>query len=251
MDEKICKLKLKRRIIKMNKENSYTNYSLLCKVQKEADKIYYWNNMEKLFPLLDAFLQNWEEVKILSHQHFDKIKWDKKINANRSSSSAAPTGGSNNKWNYETLKKVMTLYLEDKTYHNYIFDRKNEEIKIPSVHKKGYPFHYSTEIFGRIKKVKHDPSGVIEQTPMDFRLKIPYCFSHDHYNMYVDISFNEAIFSKEEMNTLVSKIVPIVFAKKIFVNENIKGMHYYVSTYEDMKVYFKEEEHLWREIIYK
>ncbi len=142
----------------------------------------------------------------------------------------------------------MTLYLEDRTYHNYIFDKKNEEIKIPPIHPKGYPFHFSTEIFGRIKKVKHDPSGVIEQTPMDFRLNIPYCFTHEPYNMFVDISFNESVFSKEEMNELVSEIVPIVFAKKVFKNENIIGMHYYVSTYEDMKVYFKEEEHLWKEV---
>jgi hypothetical protein len=232
----------------MRKEISYTNYSLLCKVLTEVDKIYYWDNMQKLFPLLDVFLKDWEEVKILSHQHFNKMKWDKKEKVNRSGSSVAPTGGSNNKWSYETLKKVMTLYLEDRTYHNYIFDRKNEEIIIPAANSKGYPFHYSTEIFGRIKKVKHYPSGVIEQTPMDFRLKIPYCFTYDPYNMFVDISFNENIFSINEMNDLISKIAEIVFAKKIFMNEHIIGVHYYVSTYEDMKVYYKEEEHLWKEV---
>jgi hypothetical protein len=232
----------------MMKENSYTNYSLLCKVPTEADKIYYWDNMQKLFPLLDTFLKHWEEVRILSDQHLTKLKWLKKENVNRVISSIAPTGGSKNKWSYDALKKVMTLYLEDRTYHNYIFDKKNEEILVPPINKKGYPFHYSTEIFGRIKKVKHDPTGVIEQTPMDFRLKIPYCFTHDPYNMFVDISFNEAFFTKDEMNNLISKIASFVFAKKIFKNEHIIGMHYYVSTYEDMKIYFKEEEHLWKEI---
>jgi hypothetical protein len=230
------------------KENSYTNFSLLCKVPTEADKIYYWDNMQKLFPLLDVFLKEWEEVRILSDQHFNKLKWDKRENVNRMSGSKAPTGGSKNKWGYKTLKNVMSKILEDRTYHNYIFEKKNEEILIPPINKKGYPFHYSTEIFGRIKKVKHDPTGVIEQTPMDFRLKIPYCFTHDPFNMFVDISFNEAVFTKDEMSNLISKISPIAFAKKIFKNEQIIGMHYYVSTYEDMKIYFKEEEHLWKEI---
>jgi hypothetical protein len=229
-------------------ENSYTNFSLLCKVPTEADKIYYWDNMQKLFPLLNAFLKNWEEVRILSHQHFNKLKWDKKELVNRCSSGVAPTGGSKNKWSYETLQKVMTLYLEDRTYHNYIFDRRADEIKIPSVHPKGYPQHYSTEIFGSIKKVKHHPSIVIEQTQMDFRLKIPYWFVHEPYNIFVDISFNEAVFTKDEMTQLISAIFKIVFCKQVFANEHIIGNSYYTRTYEDMKVYHKHEEHLWKEV---
>jgi hypothetical protein len=232
----------------MHKENSYTNFSLLCKVEAENNKIYYWNNMEKIFHLLDSFLKEWEEVRILSHQHFTKIKWDKKEKVNRASNSIAPTGGSNNKWNYETLKKVMSLYLADTTYHNYIFEKKNEEILVPPINAKGYPFHYSTEIFGRIKKVKHTATEVIEQAPMDFRLKIPYCFTHDAYNMFVDISFNEAVFTQEEMYNLIRKINTIAFTKKVFKNEHIIGKHYYASTYENMKVYFKEEKHLWKEM---
>lgn len=233
----------------MQTENVYTNFSLLCKVPSENDKLNYWENMQKLFPLLDDFLANWEEVRILSDQHFDKIKWDKKAQVNKSSGSFAPTGGSKNKWSYDTLKKVMTKYLEERTYHNYIFDRKNKEIKTPPINKKGYPFHYSTEIFGRIKKVKVTSGHVIEQTPMDFRLKIPYCFTHEPHNMFVDISFNQAVFSATQMHELVSKIASFTFTDKIYKNENIIGMHYYVGTYEDMKVYFKDEEHLWKQVI--
>ena len=232
----------------MTTENAYTNFSLLCKVPTEADKLYYWDNMQKVFPLLDAFLKNWGEVRILSDQHFNKLKWDKKENVNKSNGSIAPTGGRNNKWNYDTLKKVMTIYLEDRTYHNYIFEQRRDEILIPPIHPKGYPFHYSTEIFGRIKKVKHDPSGVIEQTPMDFRLKIPYCFIHEPHNMFVDISFNEAVFSKEKMLTLITNMKELIFAKKIYINEHIIGMKYYSSTYDNMKIYYKDEEYLWKEI---
>lgn len=230
-------------------EKSYTNFSLLCKVPTEKGKIYYWENMQKLFPLLDVFLKNWEETYILSHQHFNKLKWNRKENANRCTSSAAPTGGSKNKWSYETLQKVMTLYLEDRIFHNYIFDRRADKIKIPPLHPKGYPQHYSTEIFGRIKKVKHDPSTVIEQTPMDFRLKIPYCFVHEPHNMFLDISFNEAVFSKDKMLEIIYNISKIVFCKKIFARPHIIENTYYTRTYEDTKVYYKGEEALWKEII--
>jgi hypothetical protein len=232
----------------MIKENSYTNYSLLCKVPSESNKIYYWDNMEQLFPLLDAFLKHWQEVRILSHQHFNKVKWDSKQRVNKVSSSIAPTGDSKNKWDRNTLKKLMTLDLEDRTYHNYIFDKNNEEILEPPKNKKGYPLHYSTEIFGRIKKIKHHPSSVIEQTPIDFRLKIPCCFTHDPYNMIVNLSFNEAVFTKDDMHALLSKIGSILFVNKIMMNEHIVGMHYYVSTYEDMKIYFRNEEALWQEV---
>ena len=134
----------------MKKENNFTTYSLLCQTPTEDDKIYYWENMKQLFPILNNLFADFASSKILSWQHFEKLKWNEIENQYRRSSSNAPTGGCIN-WSYENLKKTFTTYLIDKSFHYHIWDihKGLPQKQIPDLplNPRGYIFHYSTTFF--------------------------------------------------------------------------------------------------------
>mgnify|MGYP000991729019 CR=1 FL=1 len=80
---------------------TFTNYALLCKVPTEDDKLYYWENFQKLIPLLDPIMERFATTKVISWQHFERTRWNAKDATLHVSSSEAPTGGSNNSWTRE------------------------------------------------------------------------------------------------------------------------------------------------------
>jgi hypothetical protein len=227
---------------------TFTNYSLLCKVPTEDDKLYYWENFQKLIPFLDPIMKKFKTTKVISWQHFEKIKWNKKEQINRSSSSAAPTGGSNNTWCFDDLKKIFNVYLNDRTFHYHCWNGKNEEIKIPPVNKRGYPFHYSTTILGNIAKIKPDASTDWYNRTTDFRFQIPYYFGQfENSNMLVEFCFRDGWLSKEEMDTLVLCISEVCFCHTIYRRENITTCAF-THTYERIRSDRAEDEKLWTKL---
>lgn len=242
-----------KKISLMEKENNFTTYSLLCQTPTEDDKIYYWENMEQLFPILNNLFVDFATSKILSFQHFEKLTWNKNENRYRRSSSIAPTGGCIN-WSYENLKKTFNLYLVDKTFHYHMWDiHKGVSKKILSdlpLNPRGYIFHYSTTFFGDRLKLQQDKNLDWYNRITDFRFQIQYNFNQLSalgINQIVDITFRENFLTEKVRDKIVINIFSFIFGKYLMKRKSIKN-YGFTQTFE--KAYLTERETLneWKQI---
>jgi hypothetical protein len=213
----------------MHKENNFTTYSLLCKTPTEDEKIYYWENMCNLFPLLNEIMKNFSSSKILSWQHFEKLKWLKDENCYRSSGSPAPTGGCIN-WSHENIEKTLTTYLKDRSFHYHVWNNHNglpiKPISTKPINPRGYIFHYSTTIFGDRVKLKPDISTDWYNRITDFRFQIQYYFnqlSDFGVNQIVDITFRESFLAEDKRDEFVNIIFSLIYGKYLFKRHGIIG----------------------------
>lgn len=229
------------------KEDLFTNYTLLCQTQSEDDKIYYWENMQKLIPILDEILKPFSSSKILSWQHFEKLKWLEKDKLYRSSASKAPTGGCID-YSHENLEKTFTIYLKDRALHNYIWNYHIGKPRIKITEKpldpRGYISHYSTIIFGDRNILKRDKSIDWYNRITDFRFQIQFYanqLSAIGVNQIIDISFRQSYLNDLERDKFVKEIFKIVSGKYLYKRVDIESCSF-TETYE--KAYFIEKENL-------
>jgi hypothetical protein len=237
----------------MNNKNTFTTYSLLCQTPTEDDKIYYWENMEKLFPELNNLFAVFSTSKILSWQHFEKLKWNKTENLYKASSSNAPTGGCIN-WSYENIKKIFTTYLIDRSFHYHVWNihkglPQKQIIKLP-INPHGYIFHYSTTIFGDRLKLQRDKTLDWYNRITDFRFQIQYNFNQFSdlgINQIVDITFREDFLTEEERDKIVKNIFKIIHGKYLMKRISINNCGF-TQTFE--QAYFTDRELLieWKQI---
>jgi hypothetical protein len=237
----------------MDKENIFTTYSLLCQTPTEDDKIYYWENMNKLFPILDNLFANFSSSKILSWQHFEKLKWIKSENIYRGSSSNAPTGGCIN-WSYENIKNICSIYLIDRSFHYHIWDihkgLPQKQISTLPLNPRGYIFHYSTTIFGDRLKLQKDKTSDWYNRMSDFRLQIQYNFNQFSglgVNQIVDITFRENFLTEKERDDIVNDIFQLIHGKFLMKRKSINNCGF-TQTFE--QAYFTNKELLieWKQI---
>ena len=230
------------------KEALFTNYSLLCQTPTEDDKIYYWTNIKKLILIFDEILKPFASSKILSWQHFEKLKWLKSIQSYQSSASKAPTGGCID-WNHENLEKTFTTYLNDKAFHYYIWNNQNGkpgiQIKEKSLNPKGYISHIITVIFGDRNKLIRDKNVDWYNRVTDFRFQIQHYanqFSGLGINQIIDISFRQNYLSDSERDEIVKHIFNLVHGKLLYKRIDIDYTCSFIETYE--KAYFIDKENL-------
>lgn len=237
----------------MNKENIFTTYSLLCETPTEDDKIYYWENMIKLVPIINNLFENFSTSKILSWQHFEKLKWIKSENSYRIISSFAPTGGCIN-WSFENIKKICTTYLIDRTNHYRIWDiykgLPQKQMTILPLNPRGYIFHYSTTIFGDRLKLKQDKASSWYNKLSDFRLQIQYNFNQFSdlgVNQIVDITFRENFLTEPEKDKIITDIFSLIHGKFLLKRTSIKNCGF-TQTFEQAYFINKELISEWKQI---
>ena len=183
---------------------AHTNYSVLCRVPSEDSKLYYWQNFQKMLPLFAPLMARFATTKVISWQHFERLRWDPKEKTLRSSGKTAPTGGSNNSWTAADLEKIFTLYLLDKTYHRYIWDNATGPLPHPPLDKRGYVFHYSTTVLGNVARLKPRRDTDWYNRETDFRFQIPYWFKQfPQANMKLEFSFKDGWIADGEREALV------------------------------------------------
>lgn len=217
---------------------TFTTYSLLCSVPSEDHKIYYWQNMKELYPALDEVMKDFVSKKIISWQHFQKLKWRKSDQCYGSSSSVAPTGGCIN-WSYEHLEKTFTLYLLDKSFHYHVWDNKKggpiQQITELPAHPRGYIFHYSSTIFGDRMKLKADKSIDWYNRITDFRMQIQYYhgqFSNFGVNQMIDITFRESFLTEQERDDFVRRIFEKLYGKYLYKRNGIEHCGFTQTYYQ-------------------
>ena len=210
--------------------------------------------MKNIFPILDEILKPFLSSKILSWQHFEKLKWLKNEKCYRVSSSKIPTGGCID-WNYENIEKTLTTFLKDKALHNHIWNNLNGNPGIPipqnSLDKRGYVFHYSTTVFGDRNKLNRDKTTDWYNRITDFRFQIQYFynqFSDLGVNQIIDISFRQSYLNDSERDNLVRNIFNKVNGKFLYKRIDIENPCSFTETYE--KAYYIEKEKLeeWKQI---
>jgi hypothetical protein len=228
---------------------TFTNYSALCRVPSEDDKLYYWDNFQAIVPLLDPVMAKFATTKIIPWQHFNKIKWRARDKCNVSSASEAPLGGSNNRWCPADLEKIFTLYLNDRTYHHKIWNGDTGPMPKPPVDRRGYPFHYMTAVLGNITPLK--PTAAIDwyNRETDFRFKIPYYFGQfsktdARANMLVEFCFKDGWMADADMDGLVRAIAARVHAVEVYKRIGI-APGAFVQTYERTITDRPEDAALW------
>lgn len=215
---------------------TFTNYSLLCRVPSEDDKLYYWDNFKTVIPLLDPVMAKFATTKVISWQHFNKIKWRERDQSIVASSSDAPTGGSNNRWCMADLEKIFTRYLGDRTYHHYIWNRATGPLPMPPLNPRGYPFHYMTVVLGNVAPLKATAAIDWYNRETDFRFQIPYYFGQfstadAKANMMVEFCFKNGWMASGDMDALVCCVAGRIHAVEVHKRRDIPAAAY-VHPYE-------------------
>ena len=228
---------------------SFTNYSLLCRVPSEDEKLYYWDNFKTVVPLLDPLMAEFALTKVISWQHFNKLRWRASDRSNVASTSTAPVGGSNNRWCPADLEKILTLHLNDRTYHNYIWNGDTGPLPKPPVNPRGYPLHYMTVVLGNIAPMKAIASIDWYNRETDFRFQIPYYFGQfskvgARANMMVEFCCKNGWMAETDMDDLVRSIAPRVYSIEVHKRRNIPSGAF-VHTYERTAADRPEDAHLW------
>ena len=232
---------------------TFTNYSLLCRVPSEDDKLYYWANFKTIVPLLDPVMAKFALTKVISWQHFNKIKWRARDQSNVSSGSSAPLGGSNNHWSVADLEKIFTRYLNDRTYHDYIWNGATGPLPKPPVNPRGYPFHYMTVVLGNIAPIKASASVDWYNRETDFRFQIPYYFGQFsktsvQANMMVEFCFKNDWMAEADMDDLVRRFATPVHAVEVHKRRGILTGAF-VHTFERTRADRPEDIHLWMRLL--
>ncbi len=227
---------------------TYTNYSLLCRAPSEDDKLYYWENFQRILPVLDPVMVRCATTKVISWQHFNKIKWRARDQSNVASSSDAPTGGSTNRWCRHDLEKIFTLYLNDRTYHRYIFSGGAGPLPAPPVNPRGYPFHYMTAVLGNSAPLKPDASIDWYNREADFRFQIPYYFGQfPDINMMLELSVRDGWMSPAEMDGLARTLMGLCHGRALHRRTAIAAPAF-VHTFERTRSDRPDDSALWTEI---
>ncbi|MEQ1653494.1 MAG: hypothetical protein ABL897_13470 [Hyphomicrobium sp.] len=232
---------------------TFTNYSLLCRVTCEDAKLYYWDNFKDIVPLLDPVMAKFATTKVISWQHFNKIKWRSRDQSNVASAKTAPVGGSNNRWCAADLEKIFTLHLNDRTYHRYIWDRSTGPLVPPPVDPRGYPLHYMTAVLGNRAPLKPIASTDWYNRETDFRFQIPYYFGQfagapHNANMMVEFSFKDGWMAGADMDGLVRSVAKRVHATGVYKRIGIPTGAL-VHTFERTVTDRPEDAELWSRLL--
>lgn len=164
-----------------------TVYSILGKVHRETDKLYYIENWKLLFPILDDVLKDLPFKKVSSNQAFEKFLKIEKNGAIRVTLRKASTGGQMN-WSTKNYEKVATKHLTTNEHLIYAFEN-------------GYG-NMMLKYFERGREIiilkKHEIWGAIEPEPkkkLDFVFRIMPSWS-ESYNQYANIFVSETLIEK-------------------------------------------------------
>jgi hypothetical protein len=162
-----------------------TVYSILGKVQRETDKLFYIDNWKLLFPILDNFLKELPFKKVWSDQAFEKFLKLEKGGGIRMTGRNAATGGQMN-WSMKNFEKIATKHLTNNQHFIYAFENSYRDMLLKY-------FERGREI---ITIRKHEIWGAIEPEPktkLDFVFRIMPSWGKDAYNQYANLFISQTL----------------------------------------------------------
>ncbi len=201
----------------------YVQYCIRGKVEKEADKFYYWAQQEKVFNLLNPLMEGWKYTRIFSDQAYDKPVFGPKKVVKRISGFPAPTGGRNNIFSYENTHKIATLHLPKllTARANFSPVLHPEPMAIYGQNPDGLPIVFRMEIYGRRKTLKTGKAYMDFESPMDFHLYYSPDYVHDYaVNQRINVNMPKDLMPLIDMDNLIFQLGKTAFAKDIYRSES-------------------------------
>jgi hypothetical protein len=205
----------------------WVKYYFECKHHSENDKLYYWEQFEKLYQILQKTIKDFKMVKMWACQHFDKLYKMKGQLYN--SGSNAPVGGWQ-KFSYENCKKVATKFLTDNAHLQLQFEGKqNEALPLYLKSEKGLIRFFAWWLYAN-KEIK---ASKIFEGINDF------FFLLENEGNTFQFFYRKGIIEETDIQILYAELLKIGFVSKVYKDEapnihfkyDIDGMAQILGTY--------------------
>jgi hypothetical protein len=188
----------------------WIKYYFQCHVENENDKLFYWQQFEKIFHTIQPALKHCKSIDMYADQALSRRYWRNK--QWYSSSKIAPVGGWQ-KYTYANCNKVANKFLNDNEHLCLAFaGRHNESEDLYIANKKGLIEFFTFWIYASLNKVafKGGQSDFYFQTTL-------HSFSNKEtlYNQNFEFCYKKNLISESEINRIVDELSTIGMALKI------------------------------------
>lgn len=181
-----------------------------CHVDNENDKMFYWQNFEKLYYCISKLLNHFKSIDLYAEQTFSRMYFMNK--QWYSSGKRAPVGGWQN-FNQKNCEKVATKFLTDNEHLKLSFDlQKVAAEELYKSKKEGLIEFYGFYIYGNVVRQK------TKGGQSDFCLLYGL---YDHgdksyeYNQNFQLSYKKSTIETDKMNLAIEELKKIGFAVKV------------------------------------
>ena len=198
-------------LIEGSDENSiWVKYYFQCHVNTENDKLFYWQNFEKLYHCITKLLSHYKAIDMYADQAFQRNYFMNKQWYR--SYKQAPVGGYQ-KFNLKNCEKVATKFLLDNEHLKLSFEMdKDGADKLYKAKKEGLINFFGFSISGSTQKQQR------REYRNDFTFGMGL-YDHgdksDKYNQNFQLSYKKSTIENDKMNVAIDELKKIGFAVKV------------------------------------